>query len=214
MKLDVMTTGGRLGQVTEVAKQAQGAGFAGLWLTEGGRAVFNAATAVALATDRLTVGTGIAVAFARSPMVTAQAAWEIQEATAGRFVLGLGTQVRAHVERRYSAIYDRPGPRMREYVMAVKAIFRAFRGEEPLRFSGDFYRFSLLPPEWSPGPIDEDDPPICVAAVNPWMIRMVGATADGIHVHPLNSVRYLTDVVRPELATVLAPRAAGPISSR
>jgi probable F420-dependent oxidoreductase len=197
--LDVIGFGAPLRGMREVAATAERLGFAGCWLTEGGRSAFTGATAAALATDSMTVGTGVAVAFARSPMVTAQVAWELAEATGGRFVLGLGTQVRAHVERRYSAAFDRPGPRMREYVAALRAIFRAFRGAAPLRFSGDFYAFSLLPREWSPGPIDPPDPPIYVAGVNPWMLTMIGEVADGIHVHPLHSVRYLDEVVRPAL---------------
>lgn len=182
-----------------LAAEVEDAGFAGLWITESGRSAYNLCTAAALATTHLDLGTGIAVAFPRSPMVTAQVAWELQEATAGRFVLGLGTQVKGHIERRYSATFDHPGPRMREYVLAVKAIFRAFRGDEKLGFEGDFYRFSLLPQMWSPGPIDPPDPPIYVAGVNPWMCRAIGEVGDGIHVHPLHSLHYLAEVVRPNL---------------
>src|SRR5581483_9137436 len=132
--------------------------------------------------------------------VTAQVAWELAEASGGRFRLGLGTQVRAHIERRYGAPFDPPGPRLREYVHALRAIFRAFRGEEALRFDGDHYRLSLLPPMWSPGSLEVPDPPIDVAAVNPWMLRMAGEVADGVHVHPLNTPTYLRDTVLPNLA--------------
>lgn len=198
--LDVMASGQGLRAMSATAAAAERAGFDGLWLTEGGRTSFGAATAAALATSSLTIGTGIAVAFARSPMVTAVAARELQEATGGRFVLGLGTQVRAHVERRYSAEFDRPGPRLREYAEAVRAIWRAFRGDERLRHKGEFYRFTLLTPEWSPGPTALPDPEIHLAGVNPWMLRMIGEVGDGLHVHPLHSPRYLDEVVRPELA--------------
>ena len=121
---------------TSSRARCEDAGFSGLWITEGGRSAYNLCTAAALATDTLELGTAIAVAFPRSPMVTAQIAWELQEATGGRFVLGLGTQVKAHIERRYATAFEHPGPRIREYVLAVKAIFRAFRGTEPLEFSG------------------------------------------------------------------------------
>jgi probable F420-dependent oxidoreductase len=194
-----MSGGLPLRAMAALAREVEDARFAGLWVTEGGRSAYNLCTAAALATDHLDLGTGIAVAFPRSPMVTAQAAWELAEATGGRFVLGLGTQVKAHVTRRYSADFDHPGPRLREYVHALKAIFRAFRGEEPLRFEGDFYSLSLLPDMWSPGPIEVPDPPVYVAAVNPWMCRMIGEVADGVHVHPLHSVRYVQEVVRPNL---------------
>jgi probable F420-dependent oxidoreductase len=152
-----------------------------------------------LATDRLVVGTGIAVAFPRSPMITAVDSWELAEMSGGRFVLGLGTQVKAHIVRRYSSEFAPPGPRLREYVLAIKAIFRAFRGDEKLQFEGEHYAFSLLPDMWSPGAIDVPDPPVYVAAFNPWMCRMVGEVGDGIHVHPLHSIRYLREVVRPNL---------------
>lgn len=183
-----------------IAGQAKAAGFSGLWLTESTQPVYSLCTAAALATDGLAIGTGIAVAFARSPMVSAQAAWMLAKATGGSFTLGLGTQVRAHVERRYSAAFDHPGPRLKEYVAAVRSIFRAFRREERLQFDGDFYSFSLLPDMWSPGPMDHADPPIYLAGVSPWMCGMIGEVADGMHVHPLNTVPYLDRVVRPAVA--------------
>ena len=182
-----------------LARDVERAGFAGLWVTEGGHSGLTGSLAAGLATEHLDVGTGIALAFPRSPMITAIDAWEIAEATGGRFALGLGTQVKAHIERRYSSTFDHPGPRLREYVLSLKAIFRAFRGEEELKFEGDFYRFSLLPRTWSPGPIEEPDPPIYLAAVNPWMCRMLGEVADGVHVHPLHSIRYVEEVVRPNM---------------
>jgi probable F420-dependent oxidoreductase len=207
MRLDAMSGGLPLPEMSRLAREVEDTGFDGLWITESGRSAFTGCTAAALATDHLDLGTGIAVAFPRSPMLAAQAAWELAEATGGRFVLGLGTQVKAHVERRYSAEFSRPGPRLREYVLAVKAIFRAFRGEERLAFESDFYNFSLLPTMWSPGPIAAPDPPVYVAGVNPWMCRMIGEVADGIHVHPLHSLRYVDEVVRPNIEA--GAKAAG-----
>lgn len=209
MKLDAMSGGLPIRRMHELARDVQDAGFSGLWITEGGRSAYNLCTAAALATGTLELGTAIAVAFPRSPMVTAQIAWELQEATDGRFVLGLGTQVKAHIERRYGTAFEHPGPRIREYVLAVKASFRAFRGLEPLKFEGDFYSLSLLPEMWSPGPIEPPDPPIYVAAVNPWMCTMIGEVADGIHVHPLHSIRYIEEVVRPAIATGTARAGRG-----
>jgi probable F420-dependent oxidoreductase len=133
-------------------------------------------------------------------MVTAQSAWELAELSEGRFRLGIGTQVRAHIERRYGETFDPPGPRLREYVQALRAIFVAFRGQTPLDFSGAYWSFSLLPAQWSPGPIDVDNPPIDIAAVSPWMLRMAGEVADGVHVHPLNSPTYLNETVVPSVA--------------
>jgi probable F420-dependent oxidoreductase len=212
MKIDAMSGGLPIRRIHELAREVEDAGFSGLWITESGRSAYNLCTAAALATDTLELGTAIAVAFPRSPMVTAQVAWELQEATGGRFVLGLGTQVKAHIERRYGVAFEHPGPRMREYVLAVKASFRAFRRIEPLKFEGDFYSLSLLPDMWSPGPIEPPDPPVYVAAVNPWMCRMIGEVADGIHVHPLHSIRYVEEVVRPAIATGAAKAGRDPES--
>ncbi len=199
MQLDIMASPGPLRRIGETAAAVERAGFSGLWFTEMARTAYLSCGAAALATERITIGTGIAVAFPRSPMVTAQVAWELQEATGGRFVVGLGTQVKAHIERRYSAAYAPPGPRMREYVLALKAIFAAFRGEERLRFEGDHYRFSLLSPQWSPGPIDVEDPPVYISAVLPYMSRLAGELCDGVHLHPFHSPEYLRKVQIPNI---------------
>jgi probable F420-dependent oxidoreductase len=195
--LSAFGTARSLRGVHDLSRRVEEAGFDALWLPEGSQPVFSMCSAAALATTSLSLGTSVAVAFPRSPMLTAQAAWMLAQATDGRFTVGLGTQVRAHVERRYSAPFSNPGPRMREYVEAVRAIYSAFRGTEPLRFEGKYYNFSLLPPTWSPGPMEYDDPPIYVAGVRPWMCEMIGATGDGMLVHPLSSVPYLEQLVVP-----------------
>ena len=181
------------------ARAVEEAGFSTLWITESGRTAYLSAAAAGLATERLGLGTAVAVAFPRSPMVTASVAWELADATGGRFTLGLGTQVKAHIERRYSSAYAPPGPRMKEYVQSLQAIFRAFRREEKLSFDGDYYSFSLLPAQWSPGPIEAPDPPIFVSAVLPWMSRMAGEVSDGVHIHPFNSAGYVRDVQVPHI---------------
>ena len=187
-----------LRQAAELGRRAAGAGLSGLVVTEAGRTAYLTCGALAVAAD-IDVLTGIAVAFPRSPMVTAATAWELAEASGGRFRLGLGAQVRAHVQRRYGSEFDPPGPRLREYVIAVKAIFESFREGAPLAVEGEFYNLSLLPPTWSPGPIDCPNPPVDVAAVNPWMLRMAAEEADGVHVHPLNTPTYLEETVLPNL---------------
>ena len=200
MKLDAMAMGLPLREAQTLAADVERAGFAGLWFTEGGRTAYLGAAASALATTDLDIGTGIAVAFPRSPMITASSAWELAEATGGRFYLGLGTQVKAHIERRYGVPYAHPGPWLREYVLALRAIFRAFQGEEKLDFHGDFYDLDLLPPTWSPGPIEDPDVPIYLSGVRPWMLRAVGEVADGLHVHPLHTRTYLDEVIVPNVA--------------
>ena len=165
MKLDVMTGGQDLRAIQALARQVEERGLSGLVVTEAGRGACLSCAAAALAAD-IDLSTGIAVAFPRSPMVTATTAWELADATGGRFRLGLGTQVRAHIERRYSSEFDPPGPRLREYIQAVRAIFRAFRGEEKLAFQGDYYEFSLLPRPWSPGALEVDDPPMNISTIS------------------------------------------------
>jgi probable F420-dependent oxidoreductase len=212
MQVDLMTLPMPLPRMADLARSVRGLGFSGLVVTEAGRTAYLACAAAAVADPALHLATGVAVAFPRSPMVTASLAWELAEATGGRFRLGLGTQVRAHVVRRYGAEFDPPGPRMREYVRAVKAIFAAFRGEERLAVDGEFWTLDLLPRDWSPGPIGVGDPPVDVAAVNPWMLRMVGEVADGVHVHPLNTPVYLRTTVLPELAAGAARAGRDPAS--
>jgi probable F420-dependent oxidoreductase len=188
----------RLPEFQALARRAAAAGFPGLVITESGRTAYLACAAAALCGAELDIATGVAVAFPRSPMVTASTAWELADASGGRFRLGIGPQVRAHVERRYSADFDPPGPRMRDYVLAVKAIFRAFRGE-PLAHEGPYYTHTLLPAMWSPGALAYPDPPVDVAAVNPWMLRMAGEHADGVHVHPINTPTYYRETLLPNI---------------
>ncbi|HTU99119.1 MAG TPA: TIGR03617 family F420-dependent LLM class oxidoreductase [Luteitalea sp.] len=201
LRFDAMLPAQPLREAGDIARQAVAAGLSGLVVTEAGRTAYLTCGALATATDggALDILTGIAVAFPRSPMVTASVAWELAEASYGHFRLGLGAQVRAHIERRYGSAFDPPGPRLKEYVLAVKDIFHSFRTGEPLAVEGEFYALSLLPPMWAPGPIPFDDPPVDIAAVNPWMLRMAGETADGVHVHPLNNPTYLTETVLTEV---------------
>ncbi len=209
MQVDLMVTAAPLRDVQRLTMDAAEAGFSGLVVTESGRTAYLSCAAAALAAD-LDLATGIAVAFPRSPMVTAQVAWELAEVTGGRFRLGLGTQVKAHIERRYGAAFEPPGPRLRDHVAAVRSCFRAFRGTESLSHHSEFYDLSLLPPLWSPGPIDVADPPIDIAAVNPWMLQLAGEVADGIHVHPLNNPTYLRETVLPNIATGAAKAGKDP----
>ncbi len=212
MKVHVMTGGTALGQFGQLARDVADAGFAGLVITESGRTAYLSAAVAAVEGLDLDLATGVAVAFPRSPMVTAATAWELAQASGGRFRLGLGTQVRAHIEQRYASVFDPPGPRMRDYVRAVKACFAGFRGER-LDHHGEFYEMTLLPAMWSPGPIDVADPPVDVAAVNPWMLRMTAAVADGVHVHPLNSPTYHEQTLLPNLrAGRVEGKRTGPLA--
>jgi probable F420-dependent oxidoreductase len=199
MQLDLYCTQPHPARVGDIARQAEAAGFAGLWVTESAHNPFIASALAAEAAERLVIGTDVAIALPRSPMVTAQAAWDVAALSGGRFILGLGTQVKAHLERRFSTSGERPAARIREYVLALRAIFDAFAKRAPLRFEGEFWRFSLLTEFFDPGPIDVPDPPIYLAGVNERMAHVAGEVADGFCVHPMNSPRYLTEVVRPAI---------------
>ena len=209
MKVDVMTGGRSLRSMQDFARATKAAGFSGLVLTETGRTAYLACAAAALAEPELDLATGVAVAFPRSPMITASTAWELAEASGGRFRLGLGTQVRAHIERRFGTVFDPPGPRLEEYVRAVRACFAGFRGE-PFAFEGTYTKMSLLPKAWSPGPLGVPDPSVDVAAVGPWMLRMAGRVADGVHVHPINTDAYLRGTVVDAVAQGCAEAGRAP----
>src|SRR6201995_3378041 len=199
MRIDAMTIPAPLGRVGDLARRTQSAGFSGLLFTETGRTAYLNAAVASQAAPELELSTGVAVAFPRSPFVTAATAWELQESTNGKFRLGLGTQVRRHVERRYGVSFERPGPRLRDYVRAVKACFAAFRTGK-LEHHGEFYDLDFITPQWSAGPIDAPDPKVDIAAVNPWMLRMAGAAADGVHIHPLGEPGYINRHALPNIA--------------
>jgi probable F420-dependent oxidoreductase len=145
----------------------------------------------------LELGTAIAVAFPRSPMVMALTAWDLARMSRGKFMLGLGTQVRAHIVRRYSTMWDRPGPRLREYILALRSIWSSWQNSTPLSFKGEFYEFSLMTPFFDPGPIASPDVPIFIAGVGPYLSRLAGELCQGFHIHPFHTVRYLDEVVLP-----------------
>jgi probable F420-dependent oxidoreductase len=198
VQFDTYGLGRKLGDVGPLAREAERLGFSTMWFTEGGHNPFLPCAVATEATGGgVGVGTAVAIAFPRSPMVTAQIAWDLAEQSEGRFQLGLGTQVKAHIVRRFSTEFSRPVARLREYVQALRAIFRAFQGVEKLSFSGDFYSFSLLTDFFSGGRIDFPDVPIQIAGVNTGLAGLAGELCDGFHVHPFHSREYLADVVRP-----------------
>lgn len=200
MKFDLMTGTMTWQDSAELAKQLEHEGFSGMLFTETSQVPWMMITAAAMAASKLTFSTGIAVAFPRSPMISAQLAWEIARNTQGRFRLGLGSQVKGHVVRRYGALYDKPAPQMRDYLQAVQACIRAFRAEEKLSHEGPYYQLSMLPAQWSPPRHDFEDIKIDISAVGPHMCRVAGELADGIHVHPMHSMPYIQNRLLPALA--------------
>ena len=165
-------------------------GFDGVFAFEGIGDVFVPLTLAAAATD-LTVYSNVAIAFPRSPMHLAYTAWDLQKLSGGRFMLGLGTQVRANIERRFSSQWSRPVERMTELVEATKAIFRCWQDGERLDFRGEFYTFTLMQPTFNPGPNPFGPPPILVGALGPKLTRAVASTADGLLLHPFMTERFV-----------------------
>jgi probable F420-dependent oxidoreductase len=182
-----------------LAARLETLGYDGMWTTETPHDPFLPLLAAGETTSRLSIGTGIATAFTRSPMVLALTAWDLARLSGGRFILGLGTQVKAHNARRYSTPAERPGAQLREVVAALRHIWGAFQGEHSLDFHGDFYTLDLFTPMHSPGAIDDPQIPIYLAAVGPFTYRLAGEVADGVHVHSFHTERYLREVSLPAL---------------
>ena len=194
----------RLGIATivESARRAEALGFDAVTTPEAGHDPFLPLALAAEHTQRIALGTNVAIAFPRSPMATAQVAWDLQRLSGGRFRLGLGTQVRAHNERRYAAPWTAaPAPRMREYVLCLRAMWKSFEdGAKLTPFKGAHYQFTLLPPFFSPGPIEHPHVPIDLAAVNPVMARTAGELCDGLRLHPISTFRHTREVILPAIA--------------
>ena len=199
MKIDSLISPGTPATIAARAREFENLGFDCVWSFEATSDPFLPLAHAAAATERLEIGTNIAVAFARSTFSMAQIAWDLQRDSRGRFRLGLGTQVRPHVERRFSMSFDQPAARVIDYIRCVRAIWDTFQNGTKPAYEGDYYQFKLMNPFFQPGPIDQPDIPIYLAGVNPRMCRAAGQVADGFHVHPLHSAGYLRDVVRPAL---------------
>jgi probable F420-dependent oxidoreductase len=203
MKIEAtITSPATLAELAHHGRQLEQIGFDTILVPEAGHDPFLPAMTLAEHTQRPLLGTGVAIAFPRSPFVTAQLAWDLQRFTGGRFLLGLGTQVKGHNERRYSTPWPSPpGPRLREYVLCLRAIFEHFRTGAPPAFEGEHYRFTLCNPFFNPGPIPGvEGVPIYLAAVNRGHCRLAGELGDGLRMHPLNTPGYLREVIRPAVA--------------
>jgi probable F420-dependent oxidoreductase len=193
--------------IPAVAKRAEEAGFDGLVSAEIQNDPFIPLAFAALATERIQIGTAIAVAFPRSPMVVANLGWDLHTESRGRFVLGLGTQVKGHNERRFSVPWTAPVPRLREYVESLRSIWRAWQTGEPLAYEGEHYRFTLMTPEFSPPANGLPPIPVTIAAVGPAMLRLAGRVCDGVRLHGFATRAYLEEVALPQVTEGLA--AAG-----
>jgi probable F420-dependent oxidoreductase len=204
-----------LSRVGEHARRAEALGYDGLNVPEAVHDGLLAAAAALQATTRLRVATSVLVAFPRSPMSVAHAAWDLREASGGRFELGLGSQVRGNIVGRYSTPWSAPVPRMREYVLALRAIFACWQDGVALDFQGEHYQFTRMQPFFNPGPLDGAPIPIYLGAIGPGMTSLAGEVSDGMMCHPTNTApRYLREVLLPRIArgAARAGRRAGDVA--
>jgi probable F420-dependent oxidoreductase len=199
MHFDATIAPANLNAAAELARRVEAAGFAGLWTTETAHNPFLPLTHAASATQRILLGTAIAVAFPRSPMITAQIAWDLAAQSNGRFVLGLGTQVKPHIEKRFSATWSAPAPRLREYIESLRAIWCTFQEGHSLRYAGEHYKFTLMTPFFNPGAIAHPNIPIYIAGVNAHLCQLAGELCQGFHVHPFHTLPYLQQVIIPNI---------------
>ena len=197
MLVDDAVLGAPLAEVAGMVQRSEGRGAHG-WLTgETQHDPFLVCAMAAAATERVTIGTSIAVAFARSPMNVAQQAHDLQALSGGRFLLGLGSQIKPHITKRFSMPWSSPAARMREYVLALKAIWASWETGEKLRFEGDFYTHTLMTPFFTPPAHGHGAPPVFISAVGPLMTEVAGEVCDGLFCHGFTTARYLREVTIP-----------------
>lgn len=200
MQIDTALPPSHLNTVPEYARAAEKMGFDTLWTTETQHDPFLPGPLIAEHTQALHFGTAVAISFARSPGTLAYTAWDLAQASGGRFILGLGTQVKGHIERRFGMPWpDSVVGKLREQISAIRAFWHTWQSGDRLNFRGETYVLTLMSPFFNPGPIDHPDIPIYIAGVNTGLARLAGEIADGFHVHPLNSPRYLKDVIIPAI---------------
>lgn len=199
MKIDVVILVPNLLEIPKIARVAEDIGFDALWTSETQHDAFLPLAIAAEHTSRIELGTSIAVAFSRSPTVLAHIAWDLAKASRGRFILGLGTQVKAHIERRFGMAWESPAPKLREMILAMRAIWSAWQGDGKINFRGDFYKITLMTPFFNPGPIEHPDIPIYIAGVNEHLCRVAGELCQGFHVHPFHTTKYIREIVLPNI---------------
>jgi probable F420-dependent oxidoreductase len=190
---------GGLDQAGSTAAEQEERGYDGVWSAETSHDPFLPLVAAAQATERIELGTGIAVAFARNPMTLAQISWDLQAASKGRFILGLGSQIKPHITKRFSMPWSHPADRMREMIRAIRAIWASWNDGSKLDFQGDFYTHTLMTPFFNPGPNPHGDARIFLAGVGPRMTEVAGEVCDGFLCHGFTTERYLREMTLPAL---------------
>ncbi len=193
--------------IPAAAMQAEADGYDAVQSNELKHDPFIPLAFAALATKRVELATSVAISFPRSPMIVANLAYDLHRHSQGRYTVGLGTQVKPHIERRFSSVWSHPAARMAEYVQSLRAIFRCWEKGEKLKFEGEHYRFTLMTPEFSPPPTGLPMPPIAIAAVGPYMLKTAARHCDSVRLHGFSTRQYMEDIVRPLIETEL--QAAG-----
>lgn len=201
MKIDAEAAVEDPAQIVELSKVAEDMGFDCFWVNETKHDPFLQLALAATSTEKISLGTSIALAFTRSPTTLAHTAWDIQRLSNGRLLLGLGSQVKGHIERRFGMEWQPPAPKMKEVILAMRSVWHSWQDGAKLDYKGKFFRLDLMTPFFSPGSIEHPHIPIYVAGVNEGMCRVAGAVADGLHIHPLHTVKYLREIIEPSLAT-------------
>jgi probable F420-dependent oxidoreductase len=214
MKFDTTLLTHSLETMPSTTQAAQDLGFDGIWTSETANDAFFPLVLAAEHSHSLNLGTSIAVAFPRSPAILAYMAWDLARYSQGRFIMGLGTQVKGHNERRFSVKWEHPLGKMREVILSMRAFWDCWQNGTKLNFDGEFYKFNLMTPFFSPQPHDYAGIPIYIAAVNPLMCQLAGELCEGVHVHPFHSVKYVEELVLPNITKGLAKtgRKRGDIS--
>ncbi len=199
MKIDAGVLVPNLLDMPDAARAAEEVGFDCLWTSETQHDAFLPLALAAEHTRRIELGTSIAVAFSRSPTTLAHIAWDLSNASQGRFILGLGTQVKAHIIRRFGMPWEAPAPKLREMILAMRALWQAWQGDGTINFRGEFFKITLMTPFFNPGPIEHPDIPIYIAGVNEHLCRVAGELCQGFHVHPFHTPQYIREVVLPNI---------------
>ena len=202
MKVQFAMQGVPLKNAGTFAREIEDAGYDGIVTQENANEPFLPLAVASTTTESIQLATGVAIAFPRSPMVVAEASWDLQAASGGRFVLGLGSQVKGHNERRFSVPWSPPAPRLKEYIQSLHAIWKCWaEGGKDLAYIGKHYSFTLMTPNFTPEPMGQVGAPVTIAAVGPAMMRVAGHVCDGVRLHGFCTRKYIENVIMKELET-------------
>jgi len=199
MKVDTAFFPSNFDTAAQLARRVEDTGFDGLWSAETSHDPFFPLVVAARETQRINLGTGVAIVFPRSPMVLANIGWDLQANSKGRFILGLGTQVKGHNERRFSVKWASPVKRLREVILSLRAIWDSWQNNSKLNFVGEFYQFTLMTPFFNPGPIEHPKVPIYISGLNPQITQLAGELCEGFYIHGFHSAKYINETVVPNL---------------